>query len=217
MTDWHLGEQPTNSQQTAADPLTKPHLTLQPLTPELLPAVVELDRRCFDQLWTLAGYQRELDSPNSELLVLSSTPPSPSPAPLSPKILGLGCYWAILEEAHITIVAIDPDYHHQGLGQFMLCQLLHSAYLRGLERATLEVRASHTSAIALYTKFAFQVAGRRKNYYPDNQEDALILWLGGLQKPDFLKLLAVWQQQTRDRLAAQGWLIEIAIYGDPLT
>lgn len=178
-------------------------LRLQPLTADLLPAVIDLDRRCFGQLWTLAGYQRELDSPNSELFVLCADVATPT-HPLPP-ILGLGCYWAILEEAHITIVAIDPDYHHQGLGQLMVWQLLHSAHTRGLERATLEVRASHQAAIALYTKFAFQEAGRRKHYYADTNEDALILWRGGLQQPDFLLDLAKWEHQVRDRLAIYGW------------
>lgn len=182
-----------------------PRLLLKPLTPELLPAVVELDRRCFGQLWTLAGYQRELGSPNSELLVLCLEGDDPRSATPPPAILGLGCYWAILEEAHITIMAVDPRYHHQGLGQLLLYQLLHSAHQRGLERATLEVRASHQAAIALYTKFAFREAGRRPKYYPDTQEDALILWLGGLHQPDFPQRLADWDQQVRERLIQQGW------------
>ena len=185
-------------------PLPKPQLILKPLTPDLLPAVVELDRRCFGQLWTLAGYQRELASPNSEILILS-VDPGPALSPSS-TIVGLGCYWAILEEAHVTILAIDPVYHYQGLGQLLLCQLLHSAQRRGLERATLEVRASHRAAIALYTKFSFREAGLRKNYYPDNQEDALILWLGGLHHLDFPQRLADWDQQVSDRLYQNGWL-----------
>ncbi len=211
----------------AATPPFKPQLRLQTLTPDLLPAVVDLDRRCFGQLWTLAGYRRELDSPNSKLLVLCPDPPPPSTPPpvegrrdestsllgadppnaphLTASILGIGCYWAILEEAHITIVAIDPAYHHQGLGQLVLCQLLRSAHQRGLERATLEVRASHQAAIALYTKFSFQEAGRRKDYYPDTREDALILWLGGLHHPNFPQRLADWEHQVGDRLHQKGW------------
>jgi [ribosomal protein S18]-alanine N-acetyltransferase len=195
-----------NQSAAAGEPVAvrplKPQLHLQSLTADLLPAVVELDRRCFGQLWTLAGYQRELASPNSEILILRAADPGVSPLP---PILGLGCYWAILEEAHITIVAIDPEYHHQGWGQWLLGQLLHSAHHRGLERATLEVRASHQAAIALYTKFAFREAGRRKDYYPDTHEDALILWLSGLHHPDFPQRWAAWEQQARDRLTQNGW------------
>ncbi|XHX79696.1 MAG: ribosomal protein S18-alanine N-acetyltransferase [Stenomitos frigidus ULC029] len=220
-------------------------LALQPLSKDLLPAAVALDQRCFGGLWTLDGYHRELESPNSELLVLMqkpgatkqqaedrskatgqdnvnpqlktqnsklktflttplSTPGSRFPIPL----IGLGCYWAILEEAHITMLAIDPAYQRQGLGQALLYALMASAYTRGLERATLEVRISNTSALSLYQKFDFREAGRRRRYYPDNGEDALVLWRGGLQTPDFSESLAGWQQWVDDRLHVSGWQLE---------
>ena len=214
-------------------------LALQPLSLDLLPAAVALDQRCFGGLWTLDGYQRELESPNSELLGLmqesgattqkaedrsettgqdnlnsklktqnsklktflttSSLTPHPSP------LLGLGCYWAILEEAHITMLAIDPAYQRQGLGQALLYALIGSAHARGLERATLEVRVSNTSALSLYQKFDFREAGRRRRYYPDNGEDALVLWRGGMQTPEFSERLRDWQQQVYERLHRAGW------------
>ncbi|MBW4579831.1 MAG: ribosomal protein S18-alanine N-acetyltransferase [Tildeniella nuda ZEHNDER 1965/U140] len=120
-------------------------------------------------------------------------------------LLGLGCYWAILEEAHITMLAIDPAHHRQGLGQALLYALLASAYQRGLERATLEVRVSNHAALALYQKFDFREAGRRRRYYPDDGEDALVLWHGGIQTPAFSERLKVWQQQVCDRLCTSGW------------
>jgi ribosomal-protein-alanine N-acetyltransferase len=172
-------------------------LRLQRLTPNLLPAALDLDRRCFGGLWTEAGYQREIESPNSELLVLQ--PES------STQLLGLGCYWAILEEAHITILAIDPAYQRQGLGQALLYTLLNSARQRRLERATLEVRASNQPAIALYQKFGFAEAGRRKRYYVDTGEDALVLWCGKLQFPQFSTCLQQWHSEIQMRLERSGW------------
>ena len=124
-----------------------------------------------------------------------------SPFPL----LSLGCLWAIAEEAHITLLAVDPDYQRQGLGQGMLYVLLRLAHGRGLERATLEVRVSNSGAIALYEKFGFREAGRRKRYYQDTGEDGLILWLGGLHRSDFPAILDQWQQEIRDRLQMSGW------------
>lgn len=229
-------------------------LALQPLTVALLPAALELDQRCFGGLWTLDGYQRELESPNSELLVLveesrvrrqepgdakgagdaqetgrqekfKSKLKTPSgsiqeeqsaslaslASPASPShLLGLGCYWAILEETHITMLAIDPTYHRQGLGQALLYALLVSAYKRGLERATLEVRVSNHAALSLYQRFDFREAGRRRRYYPDDGEDALVLWRGGIQTPEFSERLQVWQQQVCDRLCTAGWQLTIA-------
>ncbi len=176
-------------------------LKLERLTSELLPAVVDLDQQCFGGLWTLEGYQRELDSPNSDLVVLIDQD--------SMIVLGLGCLWAILDEAHITIVAVHPSYQRLGFGQTLLTALLRSAHQRGLERATLEVRISNQSAINLYQKFDFREAGRRKRYYPDTGEDASILWRGGLQHPNFPNLLMAWQTQLCDRLHENNWTLTV--------
>ena len=173
-------------------------LKLQPLTSDDLSAVLELDKACFGGLWTLEGYQREMDSPNSDLLGLFS--------PVSSlKLLGMGCFWSILEEAHITILAVHPQYHCQGLGQALLYSLLKTASDRGLERATLEVRASNLAAISLYQKFGFKTAGRRRRYYQDNGDDALILWRGDLQQPQFQTALQEWETMVSDRLRKSSW------------
>jgi [ribosomal protein S18]-alanine N-acetyltransferase len=175
-------------------------LELKPLTNDDLSSVLEIDKACFGGLWTLSGYQREIDSPNSDLIGIFSTLP-----PV--KLLGIGCFWSILEEAHITLVAVHPQYQHQGFGQVLVYSLLVTAMRRGLERATLEVRASNQTAISLYQKFGFKTAGRRRRYYQDNDEDALILWLSGLQSPQIQENLTNWQQNMTQRLLKSGmWL-----------
>ena len=153
------------------------------LTHELLPAVLELDQVCLGGLWTEAGYRREIDSPNSDLLALLA----------NDHVIGLGCVWAILDEAHITTLAIHPDYHRRRLGQFLLIQLLLRAEQRALTHATLEVRTSNQRALSLYQKFGFHTAGRRKRYYKDG-EDALILWCK-LQTPDFQERLRYFAEE----------------------
>ncbi len=181
-------------------------IELIPLSADLLPAAVALDQRCFGGLWTLEGYRRELESPNSEMFVIK---PSPSEAADSesrpPALLGLGCYWAILEEAHITILAIAPEYQRQGLGQTLLLALLASAHQRGLERATLEVSESNPAALALYQKYGFTEVGRRRRYYAATGEDALILWQGKLHYPGFSQKLDQWRSDVGDRLRQFGW------------
>jgi [ribosomal protein S18]-alanine N-acetyltransferase len=112
----------------------------------------------------------------------------------------LGCLWAILEEAHITMLAIHPHFQGRGLGQALLWALLKSANQRQLERATLEVRSSNLAAISIYKKFGFKEAGRRKRYYADTGEDALVMWRSGLEKPEFQQDLAVQKQEICDRL-----------------
>ena len=168
-------------------------LELKPITTQMLKAVVELDQLCFGGLWTMEGYEREIDSPNADLLGLSL---SGYPAFL----VGMGCLWAIVDEAHITILAIHPRYQSQGFGQFILLTMLRLAQKRGLERASLEVRTSNKGAIALYQKFGFKTAGIRKRYYSDTGEDALILWKGGLQEIEFVQNVKTWQQELRSRI-----------------
>lgn len=179
-------------------------LALTPLSTDLLVAAVELDQLCLHGLWTLDGYRRELASPNSELIVLQQTIASSQP------LLGIACLWAILEEAHITLLAVHPDYRGQGLGQALLFTLMVKAWVRKLEWATLEVRASNQAAIALYQKFGFESVGRRRKYYPDTEEDALILWRKGLQEPCFVQVLQTWEAEISNRLRHTGWLLNVS-------
>jgi ribosomal-protein-alanine N-acetyltransferase len=133
------------------------------------------------------------------------SPLIPDPRSLTPNsLLALGCVWSIADEAHITLLGVHPDYRKQGLGQFMLYALLKAAHKRELKWATLEVRVSNQAAIDLYKKFNFREVGVRKRYY-NNQEDALILWLNGLQNPEFRQALKQWKQQISDRLERAGW------------
>lgn len=158
-------------------------LKIESLSKAHLSAILELDQICFGGLWSKVGYEREIDSPNSEIHGLFSQK-------TGEELLGMGCFWSILEEAHITILAVNPQYHRQGMGAALLYSLLATARDRGLERATLEVRVSNQAAISLYEKFGFKTAGRRRRYYQNNGEDALILWLGGIHKPEFRETLA---------------------------
>jgi [ribosomal protein S18]-alanine N-acetyltransferase len=211
-------------------------LILKPPQLDYLNQIVELDKSCLGGLWTLEGYQRELESPNSNLLILS-IPQNPQQSFLSSKpselsssassssllsqplaaasvadeekIIGCGCFWEILEEAHITLLMIHPDFQGFGLGQLLLYALLNDAVSRKLERATLEVRISNEAAIALYKKFGFQIAGRRKNYYKTTNEDALILWRGDLARSQFLLELETWRSQIGDRLTQNSWQIQL--------
>ncbi|NJL46010.1 MAG: ribosomal protein S18-alanine N-acetyltransferase [Leptolyngbyaceae cyanobacterium SM2_3_12] len=152
-------------------------------TPEDIPTLVEIDQKALGGMWSAAGYRRELDSPNSCLRIIlhereSLTSPLDRLAPGGmaaerQEVLGLGCYWAILDEAHITLLGIDPGYQRRGLGQWLLLNLLIEACQHQLTRATLEVRPSNSRAVALYQSLGFEALGTRRRYYPDG-EDALI-------------------------------------------
>lgn len=187
------------------------HLRLQSLTPEHLSAAVALDQTCLGGLWTTYGYAREIDSPNSDLLILI---PEGIQEGIKDALIGLGCLWAIVDEAHITLLAIDPFYQRQGLGQFLLIQLLHNAVARNLHTATLEVAASNQAALNLYKKFGFAPIGTRRKYYQKTGEDALILGYSGLQRSTFHEFLTDLCDQSLKHLQAKGWIIQVSNESD---
>lgn len=187
-------------------------LACLPLIEADIPAVLALDERSLGGLWTRSGYQKELESDRSDLLVLvransadvlstraeqtasaEQTAPGTALAAADPTttpdaaihLLGIGCLWAIVEEAHITTLAIEPTQQRRKLGQLLLSELLLCGYRRQLARATLEVRVSNARALGLYQSFGFKEAGQRRRYYSDG-ENARVLWRSGLQGDDFV-------------------------------
>lgn len=146
------------------------NINIKPLTEKELDQVVALDNVCLGGLWSLRGYQREIASPNSSLFIMTINSQSEE------QVIGLACFWAVLEEAHITLLAIHPDFQGQGLGKSLLNYLLAEAENKGLKRATLEVAENNLKALSLYQKLGFKEAGRRKKYYQKTGEDALVLW-----------------------------------------
>lgn len=188
-------------------------LAIAPLTPALIPAAVALDQQCLGGMWTADGYQREVESSNSVMLTAFEPHSHPPGVPL----LALACLWTVLDEAHITILAVHPDVRGQGLGYLMVTALMQAAWQREMEWVTLEVRVSNHTAIALYRQFDFEDVGQRKRYYQTPDEDALILWRKGLKHPEFPERLNAWWQQAGDRLYRASWQVSevIALQDSP--
>jgi [ribosomal protein S18]-alanine N-acetyltransferase len=93
------------------------------------------------------------------------------------ELVGYGGFWSIVDEAHITNVAISPAYRGKKLGDYLVKNLMELAIELGAEMMTLEVRASNIVAQNLYKKYGFEEKGIRKGYYSDDGEDALIMWV----------------------------------------
>ena len=180
-------------------------IEIKPLTPTEVFEVVALDQMCLGGLWQKEAYLREIDSDKSTLLALHL---SESELNMRTKIIGMACLWSIVDEAHITLLAIHPDYRRQGLGQLLLFELLEDAIARKLAWATLEVNENNLAAVNLYQKYGFQIAGKRKNYYQPAGDDALVLWLKNIQQNDFKTKLAQWQQQLNQRLSINSYHIK---------
>ncbi|MBS4021652.1 MAG: ribosomal protein S18-alanine N-acetyltransferase [Dethiobacter sp.] len=111
------------------------------------------------------------------------------------QVIGYGGIWIILDEAHITNLAVHPRYQRLQVGTALLQQLIYEALAHGVRRMTLEVRFSNKIAQNLYCKFGFMPRGVRTKYYSD--EDAMIMWL------DDLELIKTQLEQVRTQQISQ--------------
>ena len=92
-------------------------------------------------------------------------------------VIGYCGVWIVIDEAHITNIALLPEYRGRKLGEALLRKIIEVAIERGAKTMTLEVRMSNMIAQSLYRKLGFQGGAIRKRYYTDNQEDALVMWV----------------------------------------
>ena len=183
-------------------------IKIKPLEATELDEVFALDRLSLGGIWTLKKYQQELSLANSRFLAISlSNKTTACATKESPSIIGYGGLRAIANEAKITILAIHPNYQGMGLGQLLLLTLLMEASQKKLQHVRLEVRESNKIAQSLYQKFGFQIVKRLPNYYHQFHEDALVLYYGYLNQPQFKQNLIIWQQQIDCKLLENGLVI----------
>jgi ribosomal-protein-alanine N-acetyltransferase len=180
-----------------------------------VPRVIEIERLAYPSTWPPSAYRKELQdnrwahyivlrdrkvaeeqitSPVQEpekprrffpLSLLPGRPTVTAPRPDLASIIGFAGLWLMVDEAHITTIAMHPDFRRHGLGEFMLASLIDIAYDIGARWVTLEVRVSNHVAQNLYRKYGFHEKGIRERYYSDNQEDALIMWTDEITSPDY--------------------------------
>jgi ribosomal-protein-alanine N-acetyltransferase len=138
-----------------------------------LPEICAIEEASFPTPWSAALFEEELKRPEVCFWSVAFDPQAPAGA----QVLGYGGFWRIVDEAHITNVAVRQDRRGAGLGRAFLRALLQRAKGLGCQKATLEVRPSNAAAIALYEGEGFATAAIRPRYYSDNDEDALLMWL----------------------------------------
>ena len=141
-----------------------------------LDAVADLEGRCFTNPWTREMLARELATSDVAHVFVLRLPGG--------VVAGFCSCWIVADELHVNTIAVDAAYRRQGLGLFLMRQVMAEASRRGAERATLEVRASNDAARLLYEQLGFSVSATRPNYYSQPDEDALILWREGLRDLD---------------------------------
>jgi [ribosomal protein S18]-alanine N-acetyltransferase len=140
-------------------------LDIRRLTYADLPQVIAIERRAFPTPWSLAMFVLELSKPSGICLA----------GWVDDRIVGYVVCSRYDTVWHLMNVAVEPDLQRRGIASALLEELFALAD-RPNEQYTLEVRTSNDSAIRLYEQFGFRAAGRRRAYYHDNREDALIMW-----------------------------------------
>ncbi len=119
-------------------------------------------------------------------------------------ILGYGGLWLMYDEAHISTVAVRPEWRGHGLGELLLIAMLDQSLRLNAACVTLEVRVTNTRAQQLYKKYEFEVVGRRRGYYTDNGEDALLMTTPSLQDRAYLARLVDLAAALRQRLLSEA-------------
>jgi ribosomal-protein-alanine N-acetyltransferase len=145
---------------------------------KIIPTIVEhiddimvVEKLSFSIPWSREAFFEEVTG-NKFALYLSAV--------LDGKVIGYAGMWGVLDEGHITNIAVHPEFRGKGVGSLLLQGLIDMAGAKDISSMTLEVRRGNEAAQGLYTKFGFEVKGIRKGYYADNGEDALIMWKYGV-------------------------------------
>jgi [ribosomal protein S18]-alanine N-acetyltransferase len=146
-------------------------LAIRRMTTDDVPAVVELDQKSFSLPWPERSFRFELtDNPASRCWV----------AELEGQIVGMIVAWLLVDEAHIATIATHPDFRRKGIGKRLLSHALQHLMDEGARSSFLEVRESNLAAQDMYRKFGYEETGRRRRYYKDNDEDAILMNLDSL-------------------------------------
>lgn len=172
-------------------------VVVAPMTLDDLPAVLVIEEASFATPSSASVYRRELtENELAHYLVLvprDSAAPTPAAPGLGERvrrwllgvgrtaprpIIGYAGYWLMAGEAHVSTIAVAEEWRGKGLGELLLLALIEEAIAAAATMVTLEVRLSNERAQRLYEKYGFDYVGRRRRYYHDNNEDALIMWRG---------------------------------------
>lgn len=128
--------------------------------------VFEVEKNCFEDYWSKQSFEKEFKNDVARYLV----------AKIDNKIVGYVGVWFVVDEGHITNVAVHNDYRGKKIGDRLIKELIKECSENNINAITLEVRVSNLVAQNLYKKYGFKLAGIRKEYYQDNKEDAMIMW-----------------------------------------
>ena len=145
-------------------------VVLEPMAGRHIDAVRSIDEQCYSRPWSAATLRNELGADDRTHVI----------ARIDDRLVAHAGSLRVIDELHITTVAVDPTYEGRGLGTRLCLNLLRAGRDAGATAATLEVRASAHRTQRLYARLGFAPAGVRANYYDKPTDDAVIMWLHDL-------------------------------------
>lgn len=145
----------------------KTRISCRAALPADLEALVEIEAESFRDAWNASMLLNELANPLAVYLVLEE----------EGRVIGYAGFWLAAGEAQVTRVAVLENKRAKGYGNLLAAALVKKAWDMGAGAVTLEVREGNTVAQKVYASLGFKSAGVRPHYYPDNQENAVIMWL----------------------------------------
>ncbi|MFS8188123.1 ribosomal protein S18-alanine N-acetyltransferase [Rossellomorea marisflavi] len=138
------------------------------MTVDDVDAVMEIEEQSFTVPWSREAFISEMEENHLSMYIVIED---------EGQIAGYCGVWIVVDEAHITNVAVLPSHRGKGYGELLMRKIMEMAIESGARVMTLEARVSNVPAQSLYRKLGFQDGGIRKRYYSDNQEDALVMWV----------------------------------------
>ncbi len=160
-----MGKNRSNETMTETTSAQTSGFILRPMLAEHLERVLEIEKSSFAEPYSREIFEDELvlDVAHIQLLQIGET------------IAGFVDYWLVRNEIHLINIAVDPVFRKRGMGAFLMHHLEEVGERNKVEKIFLDVRKSNLEAIQLYEKFGYKTVRIRKKYYPDNQEDALVM------------------------------------------
>jgi len=159
------------------------NIQIRPMLLNDLEQVKVIDQLSFSMPWSDNSYRYEVVENLASLLWVAEGETANGES----RVCGIVVVWLILDETHIATLAVHPDYRGLGIGKQLLTVALEESAQQGAKLATLEVRDSNKVAQNIYRKFGFESVGRRRRYYRDNREDAVLMTLNSLREFDGLE------------------------------
>jgi ribosomal-protein-alanine N-acetyltransferase len=195
---------------------------VEPMKLEDIPELVEIERQAFPNPWPARAYrydvaqnrlahyfvarrqlsedlEEELPEEDGHLLRRIQRWTQSSAQDNRPMV-GYCGFWIAAQEAHVSTIAVDPQYRERGIGQLLLITAIEKALELDATLMSLEVRVTNFVAQNLYRKYGFKVVGRRPRYYSDNREDALIMTVEGIASASYQRIFQRKRKQLLRRL-----------------